>query len=70
VSLGGTESLAEHPFSMTHCDVPAEEKNRLGLTDKMVRLSVGIENPQDLIWDIEQALMAVKQLRPALTVMQ
>jgi len=59
VSLGGTESLVEHPYSMTHCDVPAEEKNRLGLTDKMVRLSVGIENPQDLIWDIEQALLSV-----------
>lgn len=59
VSLGGTESLVEHPYSMTHCDVPAEEKNRLGLTDKMVRLSVGIENPQDLMWDIEQALLAV-----------
>ncbi len=60
VSLGGTESLAEHPFSMTHADEPNEEKNRLGLTEKMVRLSVGIENCQDLIWDIEQALEAVK----------
>ncbi len=61
VSLGGTESLAEHPFSMTHADEPAEEKNRLGLTDKMVRLSVGIENPEDIIWDIEQALAAVQE---------
>lgn len=59
VSLGGTESLAEHPYSMTHADEPDEEKNRLGLTEKMVRLSVGIENPQDLILDIEQALQAV-----------
>lgn len=59
VSLGGTESLAEHPYSMTHADEPADEKNRLGLTEKMVRLSVGIENYQDIIWDIEQALKAV-----------
>jgi methionine-gamma-lyase len=59
VSLGGTESLAEHPFSMTHADEPSEEKNRLGLTEKMVRLSIGIENWQDIIWDIEQALQTV-----------
>lgn len=59
VSLGGTESLAEHPYSMTHADVDAEEKNKLGLTDKMVRLSVGIENPEDLIWDISQALDSI-----------
>lgn len=56
VSLGGTESLAEHPFSMTHADVPDDEKNRLGLTEKMIRLSVGIENAADLIADIRQAL--------------
>jgi methionine-gamma-lyase len=59
VSLGGTESLAEHPFSMTHADEPEEEKNRLGLTDKMVRISVGIENWRDLIEDIEQAFEAL-----------
>ncbi len=56
VSLGGTESLVEHPYSMTHADVPAEEKNRLGLTQKMIRLSVGIENYKDIIWDLGQAL--------------
>ena len=60
VSLGGTESLAEHPFSMTHADEPEDEKNQLGLTAKMVRLSVGIENCQDLITDIEDALAAVQ----------
>lgn len=60
VSLGGTESLAEHPFSMTHADEPEDEKNQLGLTAKMVRLSVGIENWQDLITDIEDALAAVQ----------
>lgn len=59
VSLGGTESLAEHPFTMTHADVPTDEKNRLGLTDKMVRLSVGIENWYDIVYDIEQALNEV-----------
>ncbi|HRF25889.1 MAG TPA: cystathionine gamma-synthase family protein [Ferruginibacter sp.] len=59
VSLGGTESLAEHPFSMTHADVPTEEKNRLGLTENMIRLSVGIEHHRDLIDDIEQALKTI-----------
>lgn len=56
VSLGGTESLMEHPFSMTHADVPDDVKNRLGLTESMLRISVGIENPEDLIKDLEQAL--------------
>jgi len=60
VSLGGTESLAEHPASMTHADVPFAEKEELHITDKMVRLSIGIENEKDLIWDIEQALEKVK----------
>jgi methionine-gamma-lyase len=59
VSFGGTESLAEHPFNMTHADEPFEEKNRLGLSEKMVRLSIGIENWQDIIWDIEHALQGV-----------
>jgi methionine-gamma-lyase len=56
VSLGGTESLAEHPYTMTHADVPMEDKNRLNLTEKMVRVSVGVEYYGDLIADIEQAL--------------
>ena len=59
VSLGGTESLAEHPASMTHADIPVEEKEELHITDKMVRLSIGIENYKDIIWDIEQALAKV-----------
>lgn len=59
VSLGGTESLAEHPFSMTHAGVPVEEKNRLGLTEKMIRLSIGIEHPEDIIRDISNSLDAV-----------
>lgn len=56
VSLGGTESLAEHPYSMTHADVPNDEKKLFHLTDKMVRLSIGIEDADDLIMDLEQAL--------------
>lgn len=56
VSLGGTESLAEHPYSMTHADVAAEEKRAVGLTEKMIRLSIGIEHPDDLMADLEQAL--------------
>lgn len=56
VSLGGTESLAQHPFSMTHADVDAETKNRNAVTEKLVRLSVGIENPDDLVSDMKQAL--------------
>jgi methionine-gamma-lyase len=57
VSLGSTESLAQHPYSMTHADVSEIEKNALGLTNKMVRLSIGVENADDLIWDISQALI-------------
>lgn len=60
VSLGSTESLAQHPYSMTHADVSEIEKNALGLTDKMVRLSIGVENADDLIWDISQALDTFK----------
>lgn len=68
VSLGGTESLAEHPASMTHADIPYGEKQELHITGKMVRLSIGIENFKDIIWDIEQALDKVK-LPAAETVM-
>ena len=64
VSLGGTESLAEHPATMTHGDVPFEEKQELHITEKMVRLSIGIENHRDIIWDIEQALEKVKVPEP------
>ncbi len=58
VSLGGTETLASHPAAMTHSDVPQESRKRLGITEALVRLSIGIENPDDLIADIEQALKA------------
>jgi methionine-gamma-lyase len=56
VSLGGTETLASHPAAMTHSDVPKQSRERLGITDSLVRLSIGVENPDDLIADIEQAL--------------
>ena len=56
VSLGGTESLAEHPQTMTHADVPHEDKEIMHISEKLVRLSVGVENYNDLIFDIDQAL--------------
>jgi methionine-gamma-lyase len=59
VSLGGTETLAQHPASMTHADVPHEEKARFGITDSMIRLSVGIEHPDDIIADLRQALNTI-----------
>jgi methionine-gamma-lyase len=59
VSLGGTESLAEHPASMTHSDVPPEDQARMGITPGMVRLSVGVEHFEDIIEDLKQALDAV-----------
>ncbi|MCS7244598.1 MAG: aminotransferase class I/II-fold pyridoxal phosphate-dependent enzyme [candidate division WOR-3 bacterium] len=55
VSLGGTESLAEHPYSMTHSDIENEEKLKIGISDSMIRLSIGIENVDDLINDLKQA---------------
>ncbi len=55
-SLGGVESLLCHPASMTHASVPKEERNKLGITDGLLRFSVGIEDVEDLIADIEQAL--------------
>lgn len=58
VSLGGTETLASHPASMTHADVPKEDQERLGITPGMIRLSVGVEHPEDIIADLKQALTA------------
>lgn len=60
VSLGSTESLAEHPATMTHVDVAPEERKAMNITSKLIRLSVGVENCEDLIWDIEQALESIK----------
>jgi cystathionine gamma-lyase len=55
-SLGGVESLIEHPAIMTHASVPAEQRKELGISDSLVRLSVGIEHTDDLQHDLEQAL--------------
>ena len=55
-SLGGVESLSNHPAIMTHASVPAEIRDRLGISDSLIRLSVGIEDVDDLIDDLEQAL--------------
>lgn len=55
-SLGGVESLVSHPSTMTHAIVPAEERKRLGISDRLVRFSIGIEDHEDLIQDLEQAL--------------
>jgi methionine-gamma-lyase len=59
VSLGGTETLISHPASTTHSGVPKALRDQLGVTDALIRISVGIEHPQDLIADLEQALEAV-----------
>lgn len=59
VSLGSNESLAEHPGSMTHAGVPDVDKKRYGITEGLVRLSIGVEHPDDLILDLEQALAVV-----------
>lgn len=56
VSLGGTESLAEHPYSMTHADVPQDIKNAMSISEKLIRVSVGVEYFEDIISDIRQAL--------------
>ena len=55
-SLGGVESLVNHPAIMTHASVPKERRDELGITDNLVRLSVGIEDVEDLVADLEQAL--------------
>ncbi len=61
VSLGSNESLAQHPYSMTHADVPDDVKESLNLTDAMIRLSVGIEDSDDIIADLQQALNTLEQ---------
>ncbi len=58
-SLGSVETMITHPATMTHADVPKDEREARGLTDGLVRLSVGIENPDDIIADLEQALNRV-----------
>jgi methionine-gamma-lyase len=59
VSLGGTESLAEHPATMTHAGVDPHHREEMHITEKLIRLSIGVENYNDIIWDLEQALQQV-----------
>ena len=60
-SLGGVESLVEHPAIKTHASVPAERRAELGISDQLIRLSVGIEAVDDLVADLDQALTAAQQ---------
>jgi cystathionine gamma-lyase len=59
-SLGGVESLIEHPAIMTHASVPAEQRKILGIDDSLIRLSVGIEDVDDLLNDLKQAFDQIK----------
>ena len=59
VSLGGTETLASHPASTTHSAMPPDELKRFSITPSLIRISIGVEDPEDLIADLEQALQAV-----------
>jgi len=56
VSLGSVDTLIQHPAAMTHANIPREVRLKTGITDDLVRLSVGIEEPEDIIADLEQAL--------------
>jgi len=58
-SLGGVETLIGHPATMTHASVPPERRQQIGITDDMIRISVGIEDVDDLKEDLEQALARV-----------
>jgi cystathionine gamma-lyase len=57
-NLGAVETLVTHPASMSHSDVPIDTRNRLGITDELIRLSVGLEDPEDIIADLSQAVIA------------
>ena len=60
-SLGGVESLACHPASMTHASIPKDIRDKVGITDGLIRLSVGIESANDIIADIDRAITAAKK---------
>ena len=59
VSLGDAETLVEHPAAMTHRGYPKEELNTFGFTDSIIRLSIGLEDVEDIIADLEQALAKI-----------
>jgi cystathionine beta-lyase/cystathionine gamma-synthase len=56
VSLGGVETIVSYPYKMSHAAVPKEEKDRLGISDALIRVSVGLEDTEDLIEDFDRAL--------------
>jgi len=58
-SLGGVETLISHPATMTHASVPAEKRKQLGISDGLVRISVGIEDAEDILGDLDQALAKI-----------
>ena len=61
-SLGGVESLAEHPAIMTHASLPAEARRALGIGDGFLRLSIGIEDKDDLLADLERGFVAAREI--------
>ena len=61
VSLGTCDTLLSHPASMTHYGVAKEQRARYGITDGLIRMNVGIENVEDIVTDLEQALAEVKE---------
>src|SRR5581483_1308544 len=63
-SLGGIKSLVSHPATMTHKTIPAEKRRRAGVADSLIRLSAGLEDTEDLLEDLRQALDKVKAQRP------
>jgi cystathionine beta-lyase/cystathionine gamma-synthase len=58
-SLGGVESLISHPASMTHASIPKEEREKNNLSESLIRISIGIEEPEDLINDLKQAFSRI-----------
>ena len=60
-SLGGVKSLVSHPASMTHKTIPVEKRRASGVADSLIRLSVGLEEPNDLLKDLEAALATIQQ---------
>ena len=63
-NLGAAETLITHPASMTHADIPPETRAALGIPDGLIRLSVGLEDPPDIIADLEQALIKAESCSP------
>jgi cystathionine beta-lyase len=61
-SLGGVESLCGHPASMTHASIPKKEREKIGIVDSLIRLSIGVESENDLLKDLENALSKIKNL--------